>query len=106
MRLLATGTLGQGIDAISQCRQRLVDLLGLLQRLSRRSCLADLLASGKIGKIQLALFGAAIREALQQLEDEQAEAVGQRTNSSTRLYYGWLLLLRSDDQQHTCDYAN
>ena len=46
-------SVGKGIDDHSKSRERLIDLLGLLQSLTRCSSLADLLGTSKIDKIEV-----------------------------------------------------
>ena len=46
----------QGVNDHTEGRQRLIDLLGLLQSLTRCSSLADLLGTSKINEIQVACF--------------------------------------------------
>jgi transcription initiation factor TFIID subunit TAF12 len=71
MCLLATATFGQGIDAIAQSRQRLIDLFGFLQRITGGASFANLLGAGQVGQIEFALFGASIAHLLMQSQNEQ-----------------------------------
>ena len=62
--------LTQRFDDLTQSRQRLVNLLGLLEGLTLGACLADLLTTGKVNKVQLPGLLGAFGVLLVDLHDE------------------------------------